>query len=1045
MKPNKSAGLLALALAASSAASAATAPLDSIPSQDGKAKSTKTIEAKKSLPGVVVTALGISRKEKSLGYSVKKLDSSDLTATLSGNWTDNLNGKVAGLNMVGAGTGPLGTTRITLRGDNSLNYGNNGALIVVDGVPITSDAPVTGSGSNYANGDAPVDFGSGLGDLNPDDIESVTVLKGAAATALYGSLAGNGAIVITTKGGNNKKGIGVTLNSSLTLDYASYWPDFQTEYGAGSDMGLNEFCFWPLDASEAPDGVATSRNISRYAFGEKYDASKMRYQYMSKDWQTGTFEKLPWVYADDWYTGFFETGVTWKNSITVNGGNGKGTTARASVSDLRNSWITPNTGYRQNTFSLAFDSPLSKRIKLSSRVNYIRKTSDNLPVSSYSAQSPMYALVWGYTNNPIQAWKDEYFQGRYNAQNYNNTDGSHGNSLVYPSDASYNPYRTAYEELNSVDRNRVYGNVSLNVKLLKGLTLDLRSALDLTDDWRTQKKPFYTPNHTSGFYREQSMRTLRWNHDFLLRYTNNAWVDERLGFSAAFGGNSLEQKYRRNDVTLTKLQMDGVYNITNLPSGEQPDVSSNRTHKIVNSFYGFVQTSWDDTYYLDLTARNDWSSTLSRANRSYFYPSVSASVLLDRVLNLQQHAPWVNMLKFRLSWANVGNDTSPYSLDRYYTASSYAGSYTLQGTIPDADIKPENVESWETGLEGKLFRGRLTFDLTAYHTASTNQILTVSADQITGATGYKINAGKITNQGLEISLSGTPVKTRDFAWTIDVNWSKNWNKLVSLQDDWDPETPLQTAMGTTIGSRVYIYSYVGEQMNYIYGRGYQRAPEGSFYTDENGNKVDCSGMKLIDSNGYPILDTNPDRRIGKVDPDWKAGMTQTLRYKNLSLSMLFTAQWGGHCFSVTNFSLSYQGKLKNSLEGRYDGLVVEGVVSDGNGGYVKNTKVVENISTYYNSYKWNRNNTEENTFSTSFLKLKQVRLDFQMPKKWLGRKQVLQDAHIGVYATNLLCITDFPQYDPEVGMVNGGDVHLGIEAMSYPMTRSYGLDVKLSF
>ncbi len=1032
---------LAVSLAATATATAKPEPRDS--AQIKRTAPVKTIDSKHMLQNVVVTALGISRKEKSLGYSVKKVDSDVVNSAVSGNWMDNLSGKVAGLNMIGAGMGPLGSTRITLRGDNSLNYGNNSALIVVDGVPVTSDSGVTGSGSNYANGDAPVDYGNGLSDLNPDDIESVTVLKGAAATALYGSLAGNGAIVITTKAGNGKKGIGVTVNSSLTLDRAGYWPDFQKEYGPGNDGGVSEFSFWSLPADKTPDGVSVSRNYGRYAFGEKFDSNKLRYQYMSKNWDNDTYEKLPFVYADDWYTGFFQTGVTWRNSVAVNGGNGKGTTARASLTDTRNSWITPNTGYREDAFSFAFDSPISKRIKVSTRINYIHKSSDNLPVSGYSAQSPMYQLVWGFNNTPISAWKDEYFKGRYTVENMNN------GSLVYPSNDSYNPYRTAYEEINTLDRNRVYGNAQIEAKLARGLVLTLRSALDIQDDWRTQRKPFYTPNHTSGFYREQSMRTYRYNNDFLLRYTNNTWADQRLGFSVAFGGNSSEIKYRRNDVKLNKLQMPGVYNITNLPSGETPDVYSYRSKKMVNSFYGFAQMSWDETYYLDLTARNDWSSTLSRANRSYFYPSVSTSILLDRVLNLHNKAPWVNMLKYRLSWANVGNDTSPYSLTRYYDSTDYPGSYTQQGTVPDPGkaLKPENVESWETGFEGKFFNGRLTFDFTGYYTSSTNQILTTAADQITGATGYKINAGKITNKGIELSLSVTPVKTRDFRWTIDANWAKNWDKLVSMQDDWDPKQPLQTSMGTTIGSRVYVYSYVGQSMHHIYGRGYQRAPEGSYYLDANGNKVDCSGMKLIDpKTGYPMLDNSPTRNLGKVNPDWTAGMTQTFRYKNLTLSMVFTAQVGGHCYSVTNFALSYMGKLKNSLPGRYAGLVVEGVSATGEDGvYTKNTKVVDNIVDYYNSYVWNRNNTEENTFSTSFLKLKQVRLDYALPKKWLGKNGPLQSAQFGFYATNLFCITSFPQYDPEQGMVNGGDIHSGIEAMAYPMTRSYGLNVKLTF
>lgn len=1006
-------------------------------------------ESAVSLQGVVVTALGISRKEKSLGYAVSKVDNEQLTNTVSGNWLNAMSGKVAGLTFDNASTGPISSMRVTLRGDQSLNYGNNGALFVVDGVPINSGTSVAGSGSNYANGDAPVDFGNGASDINPEDVESVTVLKGAAATALYGSLAGNGAIVITTKSGRKDKGIGVTVNSSLTYEEASYWPDFQKEYGSGSDMGVSPFCFWSLDGSEASDGVATSRNISRYAFGEKYDSSKLRYQYASKNWNDGTFTKLPWEYQDDWYKGFFCTGTTWNNSVTVSGGNGKGTNARASITDTRNNWITPNTGYQSDAVALAFDTQINKSMKLSTRVNYVHKGSDNMPVSGYSAQSPMYALVWGYTNNSINEWKNEYFQGRYNMENYENTDGTHGKSLVYPSTDSYNPYRTAYEELNKLDKNRVYGNAQLNIKLAKDLYLNLRTSLDMSDEWRTQQKPKYTPNNMAGFYREQSLRTYQFNSDFLLRYTHNDWFDKRLGFSAAFGGNNMQYKYFQNRVTIDELDIDKVYNINNLPSTAKQGIYNYRSKKTINSFYGFISSSWDDTYFLDLTGRNDWSSTLNKNNRSYFYPSVAMSVLLNNIFNFDKHAPWIDFLKYRLSWANVGNDTSPYALDSYYTASgTYNGSYYLPGTVPSKDIKPENIESWETGLEGKFFKNRFSFDLTLYHSSTTNQIVSINMDQITGVTGCKINAGEIINKGIEVSASVTPIKTRDFSWKIDLNWSKNWNKLAKLQDGWDPEQPFQTDMGTTIGSRVFVYSYVGQEMNQLYDRGYQRAPEGSYYTDENGKQIDCSGMKLIDSNGYPMLDANPTRHIGKINPDWKGGFSTQLRYKNLSLGLVFTGQYGGHCYSVTNFSLSYQGKLTNSLEGRYDGLVVEGVHASTVNGvttYSKNKTITPSAEVYYNTYVWNRNNTEENTFNTSFLKLKEVRLDYHIPASWCSKTKYLQAADLGFFATNVFCLTSFPQYDPEAAMVDGSDIHRGIEAMSYPMTRSYGFNIKLSF
>lgn len=1001
------------------------------------------------LEGVVVTALGLTREQKSLGYAVAEVSSESITKTVSNNWLDGMSGKVAGLTFDQAGTGPAGSMRVTLRGDQSLNYGANEALFIVDGVPISSGSTAIGSGSNYANGDAPVDFGNGASDINPNDIESVSVLKGPAATALYGSRAANGAIVITTKSGRKQKGIGVTVNSSVTFERASYFPDFQREFGSGSDMGMNEYSFWALTADEAPDGIATERNISRYAFGEAFDANKLRYQYASKNWETGEYEKLPWIYQSDWYTGLFETGTTFNNSVTIDGGNGKGTSTRLSITDSRNDWIVPNTGFNRQSISLSFDSEINKHINLKARVNYYHRESDNLPVSGYSESSPMYALVWGYNSNSINDWKNEYFQGRFNEINYNG-DGTNGNSLVFPSASSYNPYRTLYEELNTLDKDRVFGNVALNIKLMKGLTLDVKSGLDINNEFRTQQKPFLTKSAPRGFYREQTIRTYEYNNDFLLRYENNKWVDDRLGFNAAIGGNRMERKHFTNSITLEELNEEGIYNTENIPSGLQPKPSNYRNKKMVNSLYGFISASWDDTYFLDITGRNDWSSSLSKKNWSFFYPSVGTSILLDKALNLREKASWIDMLKLRISWANVGNDTSPYSLSQYYAGTSFPGGSKLPGTIVDPYIKPENVESWEAGLDFKLLKNRIWLDMAVYSSSTTDQIVSAQMDQITGATGMKINAGKISNKGIELTARFVPVRTRDFEWSFDVNWSKNWNKLVSLQEGWDPNEPLQTGMGTTIGGRTYIYSYVGEEMNVIYGRGYQRAPEGATYIDENGKEIDCSGMHLVNEvTGFPELDASPDRRIGKVNPDWRAGMSHRLSYKGLTLSATFSGQYGGNTFSVTNFSLSYQGKLKNSVKGRYDGLVHKGVNaiknSDGTITYKPNQTITSNIQTYYNMYVWNRNNTEENTFDTSFLKLKEMRLDYQIPKSLCEKTGFLQGANVGVYATNLFCWTKFPQYDPETGMVNGGEIHRGIEAMTYPMTRTYGVNFKLSF
>lgn len=1019
-----------------------------------KGKTEFTITMKESatmLNDVVVTALGITREQKSLGYAVSKVGSDEINKTSSGNWLNSLSGKVAGLSISGASSGPTGSLRVVLRGEQSLNYGSNEALFVVDGVPINNSTDATGSGSAYSNADASADFGNGAADINPEDVESVSVLKGPSATALYGSRAANGAIIITTKSGRKQKGVGVTVNSSVVFEKASYFPDFQKEYGPGGDLGYTDFSIWNISAEEAPDGIATSRNYSRSFFGAKYDANQYRYLYSSKNWETGEFTKMPWVYQDDWYTGIFETGTTFNNTVTLSGSNGKGSNARLSVTDTHNNWILPNTGYEKQNVSFSGMTELNKWIKLQAKVNYNHRKSDNMPAGGYGAQNPLYLLTWGFSCNPISVYKDEYFQGRFTDENINGG-GSNGHSLVNPA-TPYNPYRYLYEATNASTKDRVYGNVQATIQFpLKGLTLDIRSGLDMSDEFRQIKRPVNTAGYLKGYYREQTIRYNEFNTDFLLRYINNDWVNKRLSFNVAFGGNTMTQKKYRLYVTLNELGVEGVYNTNNAPV-DVPAVTYNyRSKKIVNSLYGFTSLGWDNTYFLDITGRNDWSSSLSRGNWSFFYPSVSASVLLDKALGLKEKARWIDMLKLRLSWANVGNDTDPYTTVDYYSSETdYSGGYSMPSSIANQWIKPENVESWEAGLEAIFFKNRFSLDLAFYNSSTTNQIISATTDPIIGASSMRVNAGEIRNRGIEISTHIVPVRNKDFEWSMDLNWSRNWNKLVSYLDGWDPETPLQLANnGTTVGSRVYIYSYVGEEMNWIYGKGYQRAPEGSYYTDENGNKVDCSGQILVNAkNGYPLLDQTATRRIGKVNPTWRGGMTQTFRYKGFTLSASFSAQMGGHCYSVTNFALGYLGKLKSTLPGRNDGLVVTGVNqvtnADGSISYTKNTTVTENIQTYYGSYKYIRDNAEENTFKTDFLKLKELRLDYALPKNVLAKTRVLQSASFGVYATNVFCITSWPQYDPEAGMLNGATVTGGIEAMSFPMTRTYGVNIKLGF
>lgn len=999
---------------------------------------------------VVVTALGLTREEKSLGYAVSKVASEEITQVVTNNWLSGMSGKVAGLTFNSASSGPISSMRVTLRGDASLSYGANEALFVVDGVPIRSGTTATSSSSSYTNSgsDFPVDFGNGASDLNPEDIESVSVLKGPAATALYGSRAANGAIVITTKSGRKTKGIGVTLNSSVVVERPGYWPDFQTQFGSGSDMGLNEYNFWTLDPSLVGTTDYPPRNLSRYAWGEEFSEDKLRYQYAGKNWETGEIVKTPFVYQDDWFTGIFQDGITYNNSVDISGSNGEGQNIRFSMTDTRNKWILPNTGFQKQSYALSFESPVNKWIDFKTKVNYYRTDSDNMPMAGYHQTTVMYDLMWGYNSNSMADWRNEYFKGRFNAINRAATISEGGNSLVFAGTGSYNPYRVLYEELNTTDKDRVFGNLGLTIKIARGLTLDLRTGMDFSNEFRTQRKPKMTFGWENGFYREQGYMTFEANSDFLLKY-ERSFLDSRLTTTTAFGGNNMSSHYRSNTVQLDELDIEGVYHIDNVPFGIYQRPSSFRNYKMINSLYGFMTLGWDDTYYLDITGRNDWTSTLAPKNWSYFYPSVALSVLVDQMFDFRTTLPAVSMAKLRLSWANVGNDTSPYGLDQYYSASSISGGYTLPSLIPDPMIEPENMESWELGLDTKFFKNRLGLDIALYRSSTTNQIISLDIDPIVGASSMRINVGEITNKGIEVSMYATPVKTSDFTWNLNFNWAANRNTLVSLHESLDPSQPYKHDMGTTIGGRLHLYSYVGQEMYQLYGFALKRAPEGSFYTDNNGERVDCSGQVLIDATtGLPSVESTADHFLGKVNPDWKGGFGTSLRYRNLSLSALFSYQMGGHRFSVTHGILSYQGKLTNSLEGRYDGIVAEGVNMTGTGEaatFQPNNTVTNSIYTYYQAITLDRYNGEAHTFETSFLKWKEVRLEYALPSVFIQKTRVLQGASVAIFATNLFSWDKWPQFDPEGGMLTGTNVFNGIEAGAYPMTRTVGANLRLSF
>ena len=971
-----------------------------------------TLEAdSQEIEGVVVTALGIKRDEKALGYAVTKVDNDVLTSTVSSNWMNALSGKVAGLNFDQASTGPGGSMRVTLRGETSINMNGGTALFVVDGVPITSSSTSSTSESAYNSTDGAVDFGNAAGDINPEDIENVSVLKGPAATALYGSRAANGTIIITTKSGRTTKGIGVTFSSSVSFEKAGFWPDFQYEYGAGR-FGGNPYSFYSVD------GV--SRNWSSYAFGDKFDGH-LTYEWPSLN-DDGTYTMMEWR-PRNFFAGFFDTGITWNNNISVSGNNGKGTSVRVSVTDVRNDWIVPNTGYKQQTFSISLSQQINKYIKLDAKVNYYRKDSDNLPMTGYGGSSIMYPLLWNTPNVDAQWFKADY-------KKWVREGGDLSKSTQHVSANGNNPYYTAYEQLNKLDRDRVFGNLAATINFTEELSLILRCGMDLNNDFRTQQKPKGAKTYINGMYKEQTVFDYEMNNDFLLRYTKKL---NDFDLSASFGGNNMMQSYRSNTSLAESLVVDRDYRLSN--SVDRPKVTSIRRQKSINSFYGLISASWRNMIFLDVTGRNDWSSTLAPGNNSYFYPSVSGSVILSDLLHID--TPMVNFLKVRASWANVGNDTSPYQLLNYYNNSSFTGGFNMPTNKANYNLKPENVESWEFGVEGRFFDSRLTFDVAFYNATTTNQIISVPVDITTGVYNTIVNAGEINNRGWEVSARIQPVRNKNIRWDMNFTWSRNRNKVVELAPNLDSWT-------IATGPRGEIRAVPGGSLGDLYGSGYEKAPKGSYVTADDGSTIDVSGWDIVDSDGYPVL-ASEFENLGNTQANWKAGWMNSISYKNFRLSFSFSAQWGGQAYSFTNAMLGYQGKIKATLPGRYDGLIHKGVNQNADGTYSINKTVTASIESYYNLRVFNRDNVVNNTFSTSFLKMKDIRLEYSLPKKIAAKTKVLQGASIAFFATNLFCWTNWPQFDPEIATMNGSEITKGFETAAFPMTRTYGVNLKLQF
>ncbi len=952
-------------------------------------------EDNQSLGEVLVTALGIRREEKSLGFAAQTVNSNALVDAKTNNWINSLSGKVAGLNIQGVGAGPMGSSRITLRGESSLNLDNNQALIIVDGVPISSK--ITGTGhTSHLSADSPVDYGSTISDLNPDDIEKVTVLKGPGATALYGSRAAGGALVITTKSGARKdKGIGVTFNTNFNIEQINRWPDYQFEYGEGRTDAYYSYL-------NSADGINTSTtSAAGRAWGPKFNGQQY-YQYNPAALDGKPTERTPWVPYENYISGYFQTGQTYSNSLSFEGGTDKGS-ARFSVTHLKNTWIIPNTGFERINAALSVNQQISSRLKITGKANYTNKKSNNLPAAGYNNQSLMYFVIIGPAPNVNPEWYKPYWQP-----------GEVGIRQRNPfNPGPDNPFLDMYEMLNKMNRHGVIGNVAATYQFTPKLDVMVRTGTDMAFEFRSQQRPFSMTKFPRGMYREQNVFSYESNTDVLLTYKDE--FRNKITTSISAGGNAMRQTYDFAGLYADQLAQPGIYQISN--SLDQAVADPLKTRKAINSLYAAAQIAYDEKIFVDITGRNDWSSTLPFENNSFFYPSVSTSFLLNEIFRMPSS---ISFAKVRASFAQVGNDTRPYQIARYYDR-VFGNSFTNPATLFNADLKPEITASYEFGADIRLFRNRLALDVAYYNNNSRNQILEVPVDPTSGFSRILINAGLINSRGVEVKLTGKPVQNTNFSWVTTALWSTNRSYVRELADGVTNQTIYAHNTNVTIEARV------GGLMGDMYGRGFQRSPDGQI---------------VYGTNGLPAQLDPVAKKWGNAFADWKASLSNEFSYKGVRLSILIDGQMGGEIYSQTSHKNNTLGKTKVTLPGREGGLIGEGVVLKSDGTYVPNTTNIA-ASAYYDNY-YQISNAEVNIFDASFLKIREVRLEFNLPKNLLSRLRI-QQTSVAVFGRELFNFTKFPGFDPEGGNLNSGTLTPGVELTQFPSARIVGANLTFKF
>ena len=978
------------------------------------------------LDEVVVTALGISREKKALGYTAQEVKQNALVQGKDNNLLNSLSGKIAGVRITNT-QGDVGSSRIVIRGETSI-AGENQPLFIVDGIPVdNSQLNARSSGRDFKNA---------IADLNPEDIKTLTVLKGPNAAALYGARAAHGAIVITTKGGDKRqKGIGITLHSSTQVSFVATLPEFQNLFGQGAG---GRFSYVDGKGAGVNDGVDES-------WGPRLDIGLLIPQFDSPLDADGNRVATSWVSHPNNVRDYFRMGISTNSGISVARGDDK-YQFRVGYNYEKQVSIVPDAGTNKTNISLNTDYHLAKWIVVGATANYIVYTAPSLPGSAtpsgsnVRSNSPMLQFLWFGRQVDTNSLKADYTRN-WNSSYYDN------------------PFWSASYNTQSQERHRLIGDLHAEFRLTDGLNVRFRTSTDWYNDRRKSKVKWGSAGAGSpyGSYAEDAYTVKENNTEVLATYIKQ--LNKNWGIDALLGFNVRNKQYENNYQAAPRLAVADLYTLTN---SRDPLISSNDFYRLRQyGLYGSIQLDYRRWAFLNITGRNDWSSTLPVDNNSYFYPSVTASVLLSEAFGWRSKA--VNYLKIRGGWSQVGADANPYQLATVFTSETAFNGNPLQSSSTigmNPNLKPEKTSSIEAGFEAAFWDNRLCLDFTYYKTDSRNQILKLATTAASGYTSQVRNAGHIRNRGYEIQLGAVPIQTsKGFRWNLDLNYGANSSKVVKLDDE-----GLITSY-QLYSSGIQILASVGEAYGTLFGTSYVR--------DANGNVV-------VDANGLPKISTT-NKTLGKFTPDWTGGISNTFSYRSLSLSFLIDASVGGSIFSNTNKTGKYTGVLANTLSGRdaehgglwyytdamgnnvrlsespsysvssdglyyaqvngqstrvyQDGIMVEGVTESGS----KNEEVVSAEKYYHRIYSI----AEANVYDASYVKLREVALSYRLPRLWT-QKLHLQEASVTLTGRNLWTIyKSVPNIDPESALTTGNAQ--GVEAYSLPTTRSFGVNLSVKF